>query len=109
MRLARHWLDVVRYADTYGYEWDIPARGAWRYRDYLIRAFNGDVPFDQLVREQVCVDAARHIGRAPLALARLSELPAGAQKDFSLRRLLRSLRENRVRREQQQKEGRRRQ
>ena len=55
-RWARHWMDVVRYTDTYGYEWDIPAKGAWRYRDYLIRAFNQDVPFDQLVREQIAGD-----------------------------------------------------
>jgi hypothetical protein len=53
---ARHWMDVVRYGDTYGYEWDIPAKGAWRYRDYLIRAFNQDIPFDQLVREQIAGD-----------------------------------------------------
>lgn len=55
-RWARHWMDVVRFSDTYGYEWDIPARGSWRYRDYLIRAFNGEVPFDQLVREQIAGD-----------------------------------------------------
>ncbi len=55
-RFARHWMDVVRYTDTYGYEWDVPAKGAWRYRDYLIRAFNTDVPFDQLVREQIAGD-----------------------------------------------------
>jgi hypothetical protein len=55
-RWARHWMDVVRYSDTYGYEWDIPAKGAWRYRDYLIRAFNEDVPFDQLAREQIAGD-----------------------------------------------------
>jgi cytochrome c553 len=55
-RWARHWLDVARYADTYGYEWDIPAKGGWRYRDYLIRAFNADVPYDQLVREQIAGD-----------------------------------------------------
>ena len=55
-RWARHWMDVVRYSDTYGYEWDIPAKGAWRYRDYLIRAFNQDVPFDQLAREQIAGD-----------------------------------------------------
>ncbi len=53
---ARHWMDAVRYSDTYGYEWDIPAKGAWRYRDYLIRALNGDVPYDQLVREQIAGD-----------------------------------------------------
>lgn len=55
-RWARHWMDVVRYGDTYGYEWDVPAKGAWRYRDYLVRAFNADVPFDQLVREQIAGD-----------------------------------------------------
>ncbi len=55
-RFARHWMDVVRYTDTYGYEWDMPAKGSWEYRDYLIRAFNNDVGFDQLVREQVAGD-----------------------------------------------------
>jgi len=55
-RWARHWMDVVRYGDTHGYEWDIPAKEAWRYRDYLVRAFNQDVPFDQLVREQIAGD-----------------------------------------------------
>ena len=55
-RWARHWMDVVRYTDTYGYEWDMPAKGAWRYRDYLIRAFNSDLGFDQLVREQIAGD-----------------------------------------------------
>ncbi|MSO24101.1 MAG: DUF1549 domain-containing protein, partial [Acidobacteria bacterium] len=53
---ARHWMDVVRYSDTYGYESEIPAKGAWRYRDYLIRAFNEDVPFDQFLREQIAGD-----------------------------------------------------
>ena len=55
-RWSRHWMDVVRYTDTYGYEWDMPAKGAWRYRDYLIRAFNNDIGFDQLVREQIAGD-----------------------------------------------------
>lgn len=55
-RFARHWMDVVRYTDTYGYEWDNPAKGSWEYRDYLIRAFNDDVGFDQLIREQLAGD-----------------------------------------------------
>ena len=59
-RFARHWMDVVRYTDSHGYEWDIPAKGAWRYRDYLIRAFNQDVAFDQLVREQIAGDLLKH-------------------------------------------------
>ena len=55
-RFARHWMDVVRYTDTYGYEWDILAKGSWEYRDYLIRAFNQDIGFDQLIREQIAGD-----------------------------------------------------
>lgn len=55
-RIARHWMDVIRYTDTYGYEWDNPAKGSWEYRDYLIRAFNSDVSFDQLIREQIAGD-----------------------------------------------------
>lgn len=53
---ARHWMDVVHYSDTHGYEWDVPAKNAWMYRDYLIRAFNADVPFRQLVLEQIAGD-----------------------------------------------------
>jgi mono/diheme cytochrome c family protein len=53
---ARHWMDVVHYADTHGYEWDVPAKNAWMYRDYLVRAFNADVPFDRLVMEQIAGD-----------------------------------------------------
>ena len=55
-RFARHWMDVMHYTDTYGYEWDIAAKGSWEYRDYLIRAFNSDVGFDQLIREQIAGD-----------------------------------------------------
>ena len=53
---ARHWLDVVRFAETHGYEWNHEIRDAWRYRDYLIRAFNSDVPYDQIVREHIAGD-----------------------------------------------------
>ncbi len=55
-RWARHWMDVVRFAETHGYEWNHEIRDAWRYRDYLIRAFNADVPYDQLVREHIAGD-----------------------------------------------------
>lgn len=55
-RWARHWMDVVHYADTHGYEWDTPAKNAWMYRDYLIRAFNQDVPFNRLILEQIAGD-----------------------------------------------------
>ncbi len=55
-RWARHWLDVVRYAETNGYERDGPKPYAWRYRDYVIRSFNDDKPFDSFVREQIAGD-----------------------------------------------------
>ena len=55
-RWARHWMDVVRYAETYGYEWNYEIQGAWRYRDYLIRAFNLDLPYNQFVLEHVAGD-----------------------------------------------------
>jgi hypothetical protein len=55
-RFARHWMDVVRYTDTYGYEWDNPAKGSHEYRDYLIRAFNDDIGYDQLLREHLAGD-----------------------------------------------------
>ncbi len=53
---ARHWMDVVRFGETHGFEWNYRVVGAWRFRDYLIRAFNSDVPFDQLAREQIAGD-----------------------------------------------------
>ena len=53
---ARHWLDVVRYADTNSFERDGAKPNAWRYRDYVIRSFNNDKPYDQFVREQLAGD-----------------------------------------------------
>ncbi|MEO6784844.1 MAG: DUF1549 domain-containing protein, partial [Chthoniobacteraceae bacterium] len=53
---ARHWMDLVRYADTHGSEGDPEIPEAWRYRDYLIRAFNADVPVNQLIREHIAGD-----------------------------------------------------
>lgn len=53
---GRHWLDVVRYADTAGETADYPVPEAWRYRNYVIDAFNRDLPFDQFVREQIAGD-----------------------------------------------------
>jgi hypothetical protein len=55
-RLAQMWLDVVRYAETEGYEYDNYLPGLWRYRDYVIRSFNDDKPYDQFVREQLAGD-----------------------------------------------------
>ncbi len=53
---ARHWMDLVRYSDTHGSEHDPLIPHAWRYRDYVIRALNGDVPYDRFVREHLAGD-----------------------------------------------------
>ena len=55
-RWGRHWLDLVRYAESRGHEFDEDASNAFQYRDYVIRAFNADVPYDQFVREQIAGD-----------------------------------------------------
>ncbi len=55
-RWARHWMDLVRYAESKGHEFDFTIDGAWRYRDYLIRAFNADVPYDRFVTEHLAGD-----------------------------------------------------
>lgn len=56
-RWARHWLDVVRFAESNGFETNLERKNAWPYRDYVIRAFNEDKPYDQFVREQIAGDA----------------------------------------------------
>src|SRR5215472_8832082 len=55
-RWAQHWLDVVRFAETDGFEYDTHRHDAWRYRDYVIRSFNCDKPYDQFLREQLAGD-----------------------------------------------------
>ncbi len=55
-RWARHWLDVARYADSNGMDENIAYGNAWRYRDYVVRAFNDDKPFDQFLIEQIAGD-----------------------------------------------------
>ncbi len=55
-RWGRHWLDLVRYAETDGFEHDAVRPHSWRYRDYVIRSFNEDKPYDRFVREQLAGD-----------------------------------------------------
>jgi len=68
---AQHWLDVVRYAESEGFEYDRHRPGAWRFRDYVINSFNEDKPFDRFVMEQVAGDelAANDEDREPLVAA----------------------------------------
>jgi len=55
-RFARRWMDLIRYSESHGSEGDPDTPHAWRYRDYLVRAFNGDVPYGQLIREHLAGD-----------------------------------------------------
>jgi len=55
-RMAQHWLDVTRYADSSGFSNDFERGNAWRYRDYIVRSFNADKRYDQFVREQIAGD-----------------------------------------------------
>ncbi len=95
-RWARHWMDLVRYAETKGHEFDFTISGAWRYRDYLIRAFNTDVPYDQLVREHLAGDLLENprinvadkinesqLGTAFYAMAEGTHSPVDVRKDES--------------------------
>jgi cytochrome c553 len=61
-RWGRHWLDVVRYADTAGETADYPVPLAWRYRNYVIQSFNADKPYDQFLREQIAGDVLAAAG-----------------------------------------------
>lgn len=58
-RWAQHWLDVVRYADTAGFSNDYERSNAWRYRDYVIRAFNQDKPYEEFILQQIAGDEFR--------------------------------------------------
>ncbi len=77
-RWGRHWLDVVRYADTAGETADYPVPLAWRYRNYVIDSFNADKPYDQFLQEQIAGDilAAEKLSSEssmPVASARYAE------------------------------------
>jgi hypothetical protein len=61
-RWARHWLDVARYAESNGKESNFPYPHAWRYRDWVIGAFNADLPYDEFLRRQIAGDLLRHGG-----------------------------------------------
>lgn len=75
-RWGQHWLDVVRYADTDGFEYDALRPDAWRYRDYVIRAFNIDKPFDRFILEQLAGDELAPGDRDAMAAAGFNRLAA---------------------------------
>jgi hypothetical protein len=97
-RWGRHWLDVVHYGESHGYDKDKPRRNAWRYRDYVIQSLNDDKPYDRFVREQLAGDvlfpgdpsaliATGFIAAGPWDFVGHAELREGT-KDKKLARLL---------------------
>jgi hypothetical protein len=86
-RWGRHWLDLVRYAETNGYERDVTKPHVWRYRDYIIRAFNDDKPFDRFILEQLAGDELDEIAAETLIASGYYRLgpwddePADPQED----------------------------
>jgi hypothetical protein len=78
---GRHWLDVVRFAETDGFEYDTHRHDAWRYRDYVVQSFHSDKPYDQFVKEQLAGDelsAANEMLRVASGYNRLGPLRKNA-------------------------------
>lgn len=85
-RWAQHWLDIVRYADTHGYEVNTPRPNAWPYRDYVIRAFNEDRPYDQFVTEQLAGDSVGEDAATGFLVAAAALLPGQIGQDDASKR-----------------------
>lgn len=88
-RWAQHWLDVVRYADTHGFEVNTERPNAWPYRDYVIQSFNADTPYDQFIREQIAGDAFGKDAATGFLVTASVLLPGQIGKDEPSKRLAR--------------------
>ena len=88
-RWAQHWLDLVRYADTHGYEVNTERPNAWPYRDYVIQAFNEDKPYDQFVFEQLAGDTVGMDAATGFLVAAPALLPGQIGQDDASKRLAR--------------------
>ncbi len=88
-RWAQHWLDVVRYADTHGFEVNTERAYAWPYRDYVIEAFNANTPWDQFIREQIAGDAFGKPEATGFLVTAAALLPGQIGKDEESKRLAR--------------------
>ncbi|MCB1207850.1 MAG: DUF1553 domain-containing protein [Verrucomicrobiales bacterium] len=86
---AQHWLDVVRYADTHGFEVNTERPNAWPYRDYVIRAFNSDTPYDRFIKEQLVGDAMGQDAATGFLVTASVLLPGQIGKDEPSKRLAR--------------------
>jgi hypothetical protein len=88
-RWSQHWLDVVRYADTHGFEVNTERPNAWPYRDYVIQSFNADTPYDQFIREQIAGDAFGKDAATGFLVTASVLLPGQIGKDEPSKRLAR--------------------
>ena len=88
-RWAQHWLDVVRYADTHGFEVNTERPNAWPYRDYVINAFNNDTPYDRFIKEQLVGDAMGQDAATGFLVTASVLLPGQIGKDDQSKRLAR--------------------
>ncbi len=88
-RWGQHWLDVVRYADTHGFEVNTPRDNAWPYRDYVIAAFNEDKPYDQFLHEQLVGDTTGKVEATGFLVTAAALLPGQIGKDAASKRLAR--------------------
>lgn len=82
-RMARHWMDLVHFGETHGHDQDRVRPNAWRYRDYLIAAFNADTPYSRFVQEQIAADVL--FPDQPRLTPALGFLAAGPWDESSLR------------------------
>ena len=82
-RMARLWMDAVHFAETHGHDQDRVRPNAWRYRDYLIAAFNSDTPYNRFIREQIAADVL--FPDQPKLIPALGFLAAGPWDESSLR------------------------
>ena len=88
-RWAQHWLDLLRYADTHGFEVNTERPNAWPYRDYVIRAFNEDRPYSRFILDQLAGDATGEDAATGFLVASAVLLPGQIGKDAASKRLAR--------------------
>lgn len=88
-RWAQHWLDIVRYADTHGYEVNTPRPNAWPYRDYVIRALNEDKPYNDFILDQLAGDFTGEDTATGFLVAAAALLPGQIGADDASKRLAR--------------------
>jgi hypothetical protein len=82
-RWARHWMDVIHFAESHGHDQDVPREHAWPYRDYVIESFNSDKPYARFIQEQIAADVL--FPNEPALVVALGFLAAGPWDESSLR------------------------